>query len=219
MKIILTISLIISSGLIYFSFLIAKNEEVRNERFIIAQQEVIGQNEVVIAEKEEDITPKSLTADLLSQNAKIYEEIFNKKEESEKVVETKEKKEDSQIVENKEVLNNVEKELLEGNEIILIKSLPGDSISTWESGRDLVFEFNTPIDLNSFFSHFNITPSEDGKFSGEMNYAENQNIVIVRAVPTLIKGTQYTIVLKVGMKSLSGESLLKKDLKIQFTVK
>ena len=82
----------------------------------------------------------------------------------------------------------------------------------------MTFNFNNPVNLDSFFSHFTITPSIDGKFSGDIVYGATQNIVVVKPVPMLKENTTYTITFKKGMTSFSGKTTLDKNVSLKVTI-
>ena len=50
----------------------------------------------------------------------------------------------------------------------LSKSLPGGDISTWSSGRAIVFTYTQTLDVKAFFDNVTIEPSVDVKFSGDI---------------------------------------------------
>ncbi|MBT4936609.1 hypothetical protein HON22_01705, partial [Candidatus Peregrinibacteria bacterium] len=84
---------------------------------------------------------------------------------------------------------------------------------------DILFEFNQAVDLASFFTHIQVSPSADGKFSGEMNYGENNKQVIIKPIPALEKEVLHTFTVGKGLLSFDKKSLTKEEISLQFLVK
>lgn len=220
MRSLIVIAFVLGSGIIYLNLVIAQNEEEKHQRFIISQEEKVVDSEILSASllnaKEEetineaqDIEIETIPESDVAKNiGSVLEDLESNK------IEPLEPKNTTP-----EDLANGDTENSEAPQFQLVKTIPGKGITTWESGKDIVFEFNQAVDLESFFTHIQVSPSADGKFSGEMNYGENNKQIIIKPIPVLQKEVLYTFTLGKGLLSFDKNSLTDEEITLQFLVK
>ena len=220
MRFYLTTFLLLAVGVVYINYQISLNSQEESTRFIISQE-----------------TRESLTANLLDEKLVSKEEALEAKEQLDSVLNNLEEEAVEVFVEpikttpqNQKTVEDVnalfvteEEESGNVNEeknnapLTLTKSIPGESITTWDTGKPLTFTFNAEVDAQSFFDSFTISPSVDGKFSGDIMNGADKKTIVLQAIPSLEPG-EYTLTLKQGMKSFDKKSELQEDIQVVFTI-
>ena len=223
MKSVFFMFMILSAGVVYANYFIAQQEEQKSTRFIVSQVEN-GKNDL----------QKSLTANILAEDSStekkqtpvspskaivshVINDIKTTSDTTEDVPQTGEAAGTS--LTNQAGTTQSASKPVSSQPFSLIKSLPGSGVTSWQSGKAFTFEFSEDTDIESFFANFVFTPSTDGKFSGEMNYGNAKNIIIVNPVPKLTVNTQYTVTLKNGIKSFDKTKTLSVPVSFMVDVK
>lgn len=217
MKVIIFAFLFLSAGVVYANYYLAQQEEQNTTRFIVSQ-----------VEAQKDMEQKGAVANILSNDRAASQKPGSSRVIKPNVVADVENTQNISFATGSKALTSQDfqastvrpsQSTLSTQPFSLVKSVPGIGVISWPSGKSFSFEFNEEVDIESFFDSFILTPSVDGKFSGEMNYGATKNILIVNAVPKLMAGTKYTVTLKNGIKSFDKTKTLSAPVSFMVDIK
>lgn len=219
MKVIIFAFLFLSAGVVYANYYLAQQEEQNTTRFIVSQTEA-----------QKDMEQKGAVANILSNDRAASQKLGSSRVIKPNVVADVENTQNMSSATGSKAPASQDfqastvtpsQSTLSTQPFSLVKSVPGSGITSWQSGKAFTFEFSEDVDIESFFASFTLTPSVDGKFSGEMNYsaANAKNIVVVNPVPKLVAGTKYVITLKNGVKSFNKTKTLSASVSFMVDIK